>query len=212
VRESVVKRIALIAVVALATPCLAAAQDAAPPLQENPKAAHFNDVERGYFVGFQAGYMGLFDTPTHDQEQYPGAGSSGGRAGGFMLGVEVGRDLSSRMSLSIFGQGGNETASASYGAFSLYGAGLDLRYAYYGSKDRNDWERFFLYVHARGAYAVSYPKGLFGTSDVLIQGGPGLEYFTRLRHFSLGFAVDYLYATKAKASGFAAYPTVRYTF
>ena len=206
------KRIALIAVVGLAAPCLAAAQDAAPPLEENPRAARYKDVERGFFVGFQAGYMGLFNTPTQDRTQYPGAGSSGGRAGGMLVGAEIGRDLSSRVSLSIFGQGGNQRAKVSYGAFSLYGAGLDLRYSYYGKKDRNDWERLFLYVHARGAYALTYPKGLFGTSDVLVQGGPGVEYFTRLRHFSLGFALDYVYATKAKVSGFAAYPTVRYTF
>lgn len=206
------KRIALIAVVGLAAPCLAAAQDAAPPLEENPRAAHFKDVERGFFVGFQAGYMGIFNTPTQDRVQYPGAGSSGGRAGGMLVGAEIGMDVNSRLSLSVFGQGGNEHASASYGGFSLYGAGMDVRYAYYGKKDRNDWERLFLYVHARGAYALTYPKGLFGTSDVLLQGGPGIEYFTRLRHFSIGFALDYLYVTKAKASGFAAYPTLRYTF
>ena len=206
------KRIALIAVLGLATPCLPAAQDAAPPLEENPKAAHFNDVERGFFVGFQAGYMGMFSTPTRDRTQYPSAGSNGGRSGGWLVGVEIGQDITSRLALSIFGQGGNERARVSYGAFSLYDAGLDLRYAFYGEKDRNDWERFFLYMHVRGAYAVTYPKGLFGTSDVLLQGGPGLEYFTRLRHFSIGFALDYLYATKAKASGYAAYPTVRYTF
>ncbi len=206
------KRIALIAVVGLAGPWLAAAQDAAPPLEENPKAAHFKDVERGFFVGLQAGYMGMFSTPTKERAQYPGAGTNGGRSGGIMIGAEIGRDITSRLSLSIFGQGGNETARASYGGFSLYGAGVDLRYAYYGSKDRNDWERFFLYVHARGAYAVTYPKGLFGTNEVLLQGGPGLEYFTRLRHFSIGFALDYVYASKAKASGIAAYPTVRYTF
>ncbi len=206
------KRIALMAVLGLAAPCLAAAQDAAPPLQENPKAVRYNDVERGFFVGFQVGYMGLFSTPTQDKVQYPGAGNNGGRAGGFLVGAEIGRDLTSRLSLSLFGQGGNERARVSYGGFSLYGAGLDVRYSYYGRKDRNDWERLFLYVHARGAYALTYPKGLFGTSEVLLQGGPGVEYFTRLRHFSVGFALDYVYASKAKASGFAAYPTVRYTF
>jgi hypothetical protein len=207
-----VKRIVLIAAMALAGPRLSAAQDAAPPLQENPKAAHFDDVERGFYIGFQAGYMGLFQTPTQDRAQYPGAGGSGGRAGGMLVGAEIGRDLTSRVSLSLFAQGGNERASTSYGAFSLYGAGVDVRYSYYGTKDRNDWERLFLYVHARGAYAKTYPKGLFGTNEVLFQAGPGVEYFTRLRHFSIGFALDYLYATKAKASGFAAYPTVRYTF
>ncbi len=211
-RESVVKRIVLMAALGLIAPRLAAAQDAAPPLEENPKAAHFKDVERGFYVGFEAGYMGLFKTPTQDPEKFPFAGESGGKAGGMLVGAEIGTDLSSRLSLALVAQGGNVRASASYGGFSLYGGGLDLRYAYYGSKDRNDWERFYLYVHARGVYTLTYPKGLFGTSDVLVQAGPGLEYFTRLRHFAIGFAVDYVYATKAKSSGFAAYPTVRYTF
>lgn len=206
------KRIALLAALGLVAPRLAAAQDAAPPLEENPKTAHFKDVERGTFVGFQFGYTGFLSTPIQDPEVNPGVKSSGGRSGGMVVAVEIGRDLTSRLALSLIAQGSNERASTDYGAFSIYGVGLDARYAYYGSKDRNDWERFFLYVHARGAYSKSYPKGLFGTNEVLIQGGPGLEYFTRLRHFSIGAALDYVYATKAKASGFAVYPTVRYTF
>jgi len=206
------KRILVAAGLALAVPRLAAAQEAAPPLQENPRAAHFNDVERGTYVAFDAGYLGFLKTPTQDPAQFPYAGSSGGDAGGMLLAVEIGRDLSSRLSLALVLQGGNERASVSYGAFSLYSGGLDVRYAYYSSRDRNDWERFFLYAHARGTYGVSYPKGLFATNELLVQGGPGLEYYTRLRHFSVGAAVDYVYATKAKASGFAIYPTLRYTF
>jgi hypothetical protein len=207
-----VKRMALIAALALSAPHLAAGQEAAPPLQENPRAVHYNDVERGTYIGFQAGYLGFLKTPTQDQAKFPYAGSSGGAAGGMLVGLEIGRDLSSRLSLALSLLGGNERARVSYGAFSLYGAGLDVRWAYHGERDRNDWERFFLYVHGRAAYALTYPRGLFGTSDVLLQIGPGLEYFTRLRHFSLGAAIDYVYAAKAKASGFAVYPAVRYTF
>lgn len=206
------KRIVLIATLALCLPRLAAAQEAAPPLQENPRAARFNDVERGWFVGFQAGYLGFVDTPTQDEAKYPYAGSSGGRAGGMLVAAEVGKDLSSRLSLSLFAEGGNARARVSYGAFSIYAGGLDVRYAYLGRKDRNDWERFFLYVHGRAGYAVTYPKGLFGESDVVMQLGPGVEYFTRLRHFSIGASLDYVRAFKAKANGFALYPTVRYTF
>ncbi len=202
----------LAAVLALALPRLAAAQEAAPPLEENPKVARFADVERGFFIGFQFGYMGLFDTPTADPAKHLYAPASGGRAGGTVLAIEIGGDLTSRLALSLVAQGSNLRATPSYGAFSLVGGGLDLRYAYYGSKDRNDWERFFLYLHARGNYQKTYPEGLFGTNEILVQGGPGLEYFTRLRHFSIGLAVDYVYATKAKVSGVAAYPTVRYTF
>jgi hypothetical protein len=207
-----VTRIALLVALGLLAPCLAAAQVAAPPLQENPRTAHYNDVERGFYVGFQVGYLGLFKTPTQDQVKFPYAGSSGGTAGGMLVAAELGRDFTSRLSVALIAEGANERARVSYGAFSLYGAGLDVRYAYHGTKDRNDWERFFLYVHARGDYAWTDPRGLFGDREILLHAGPGLEYFTRLRHFSLGAALDVVYAAKAKAAGFALYPTVRYTF
>jgi hypothetical protein len=198
--------------VTAAAPGLARAQDAAPPLEENPRTAHFNDVERGWFIGFETGYLGFVNTTTADPAAHPYAPSSGGGSGGLHLGIEIGRDFSNRLSVALIGQGETQRAKVSYGAFSIYSAGLDVRYAYYGKKDRNDWERFFLYLHARGGYAVTYPKGLFGTKDFLVQAGPGFEYFTRLRHFSIGASLDYVRALKAKANGFALYPTVRYTF
>jgi hypothetical protein len=206
------KRMAAASALALSLAGTAAAQDAAPQLQENPRAARFSDVERGFFIGFEAGYLGLLKTPTADSSLFPYAGPSGGSAGGLHVGILVGTDVGSRVSVALFGQGGNEKASPNYGAFSLYTAGLDLKVAVYGTRDRNDSARFFLYLHGRGGYAWTFPEGLFGTNDVVVQGGPGIEYFTRLRHFSLGMATDYVYATKAKAGGFAVYPTVRYTF
>jgi hypothetical protein len=212
VREADVKGTWLVVALALAAPALARAQDAAPPLQENPKAVHFNDVERGFFVGFDAGYLSFLETPTAEPDKFPYAGDSGGRSGGALVALEIGKDFSTRLSAALILQGGSQTASPSYGSFSIYSVGADVRWAFYGTRDRNDWERFFMYLHARGGYAMSYPKGLFGTSEILVQAGPGVEYFTRLRHFSVGLAADYVYATKAKAGGFAVYPTVRYTF
>ncbi len=197
---------------ALALPLLAGAQDAAPSLQEDPRAAKFHDVERGFFVGFEAGYLGLLDTPTADPGKFPTAGAGGGSAGGLAVGLTVGVDLGTRLSVAVFGEGGNEKANADYGAFSLFAGGLDVRVSVLGEKDRNGWDRFFVYLHGRGGYARSFPNGLFGTNDFIIQGGPGVEYFTQLRHFSVGLAADYLRATKAGASGYAIYPTVRYTF
>jgi hypothetical protein len=206
------KRTFLAAVLALAAPLAAQAQDAAPQLQEDPRAARFRDVERGFFVGFEVGYLGFLDTPTSDPGKFPYAGDGGGASGGLLVGANVGVDIGNRVSFSLFGLGGNQRASVDYGAFSLYTAGADLRVAVWGTKDRNDFERFYVYVHGRGGIARTYPEGLFGTDDVFVAGGPGIEYFTRLRHFSVGLAADYVYATKAKASGFAVYPTVRYTF
>jgi hypothetical protein len=208
-----VKRIPLALALVLAAPLFAAAQEtAAPQLQEDPRAPKFRDVERGFFFGLEAGYMGFFETPTSDPAKYPYAGTGGGRSSGLVLGVTVGTDVGDRISVAAYGQGGNQTAGSRYGAFGLFAGGLDLRVAVYGKKDRNDNERFYLYVHGRGGYARTYPEGLFGTNDLVFAGGPGIDYFTPLRHFSVGFAADYVYASKAKASGFSVYPTVRYTF
>lgn len=201
-----------LAALALLVPALALAEDAAPQLQEDPRAAKFKDVERGFFVGFEAGYMGLLDTPTADPEKYPVAGASGGSAGGLVVGALVGTDLGSRFSVALYAQGGNAKADPNYGAFSLFSGGLDVKVALWGRRDRNDWQRLFLYVHGRGGWARSFPQGLFGTDDVVFAAGPGIEYFTRLRHFSVAFGADYLRATKAGANGFTVYPTVRYTF
>jgi hypothetical protein len=197
---------------ALLLPALALGQDAAPRLEDDPRAARFRDVERGFFIGFEVGYLGLVDTPTADREKFPLAGDSGGSAFGMLVGALAGVDLGNRVSVALFLQGGNPRANPDYGAFSVYAAGLDLKVAVLGRKDRNDWERLYVYAHARGGYAKTYPEGLFGTDDVVVAAGPGVEYYTRLRHFSIALGADAVYATTAGALGFAIYPTLRYPF
>ncbi len=201
-----------IAALAVLLPSLALAQEAAPKLEEDPRAAKFKDVERGFFVGFEAGYVSLLKTPTADSEKFPLAGTGGGRADGLLVGALAGVDLGRLVAIAANLQGGNARASQNYGAFSVYAAGLDLKLALLGRKDVNDWERFYVYVHGRGGYAKTYPQGLFGTTDTVVAAGPGVEYYTQLRHFSIGFGADLVYALKAKAAGFSIYPTLRYTF
>lgn len=208
---------------ALLVPAVALGQDAAPALQEDPRAARFRDVERGFYVGFEAGYLGLLDTPTANRTKYQLAGDSGGRAGGTTIGILLGVDLAPRLGVALFGQGGNAKAGPNYGAFSLLALGVDAKLAVLSWRDRNDWDRLFLYVHGRAGYARSYPQGLFGTTQALFAGGPGIEYYTKLRHFSIALGTDIVYATsalmgsrpgekKVSAVGFAVYPTLRYTF
>ena len=205
------KTIAAAVLVALAAPA-ARAQEAAPTLQEDPRAARFRDVERGFFVGLDLGWLALLETPTADPVAHPYAGDGGGASGGLLIGLDAGVDLGTRFAVSVFAVGANEQADVDYGSFSLYAAGLDLRYAFLATKDRNGWERFFVYAHARGGYARTWPKGLFGDVETVVSGGVGVEYFTRLRHFSVGVAADGVYALDAGAAGWALYPTVRYTF
>jgi hypothetical protein len=202
----------VLAVVA-ALPLAALAQEAAPSLPEDPRAARFREVERGLFAGFDMGYLAIFKTPVADPVKFPYTrGNEGGTAGGFLAGVHVGYDITPRLALAVFVLGSSEKASAAYGAFDVFAAGADLRYAFLALPDANGVERFHAYAHARGGYARTTPQGLFGTSDVLVEGGLGIEYFTRLRHFSVGLAADGLYFTKVKAAGIAVLPTLRYAF
>ena len=196
----------------LLAPAAARAQEAAPPMPEDPRAPRFNEVERGFFTGFEAGYLTLFKTPTADRAKFPFAGSEGGDASGMVVGMTVGYDVTRRLALSLFALGGNASAGASYGAFSVLAAGGDVRVALLGARDKYGTERLKLYVHGRGGGLFTWPEGLFGHTAVYLAGGPGVEYVTHLRHFAVGLAADVAYITKAKTAGLAITPTVRYTF
>lgn len=193
-------------------PPAARAQEAAPGAIEDPRAARFADVERGFSFGMEAGGLLLAKTPTKDKALFPYAGDGGGASRGLVVGVTAGVDLGKRLGLGAFVLGTSQQAGTSYGAFDVLAAGLDVRFAFWGRKDRNDWERLYLYAHARGGYALSHPKGLFGDTDTLVAGGLGVEYYTQLRHFSVGLQVDGVYAVSAKAPGLSVSPVVRYTF
>jgi hypothetical protein len=201
----------LLAVLALALAAPAVAQQPAP-IPEDPRAPRFDEVESGLFAGFETGAIVLLRTPTADPVKYPFAGEDGGRATGLLVGAHLGYDLSERFAASVFALGGNAEAGASYGAFGILATGLDLRLSLWSRPDRNGIDRLHLYVHGRGGWLLTRPEGLFGTSDLYVAGGPGIEYVTRLRHFSVGLAADAIWLPRAGVPGFSLAPTVRYTF
>jgi hypothetical protein len=205
-------RLAVLAAAALAATA-GRAQEAAPGAVEDPRAPKFADVERGFFIGLEAGWpVVLLETPTKDPDKFPQAKDGGGTATGLAVGLQLGYDLTNRFALSVFVEGMFMEANASYGAFDLMAAGLDARWAFYGSKDRNGWERFFVYVHGRGGYVLTHPEGLFGDTDLLVGAGLGVEYFAQLRHFSWWAQVDGVYVVNAASPGAALLTGVRYTF
>jgi hypothetical protein len=209
---SITTRLAVLAALALGAGA-AQAQDAAPGPLEDPRAPKFADVERGFFVGLEAGWpVILTKTPTKDPIKFPYAPQGGGTATGHAIGLELGYDVTHRLALSLFADGLFEKAGANYGAFDLLVAGLDARWAFYGVKDRNGWERFFVYVHGRGGYTLTNPSGLFGTNDLMLGGGVGAEYFAQLRHFSWWAQLDGVYVLSAASPGAALLTGVRYTF
>jgi hypothetical protein len=187
-------------------------QEAAPPMPEDPRAPRFHEVERGLFTGMEFGYLSLFKTPVANPAKFPFAGEGGGNASGLLVGATFGYDVSSRLAVALYALGGNARASISYGAFSVLSAGGDLRVALFGASDTYGVERLQVYLHGRAGLLITQPEGLFGSNDVYLAGGPGLEYFTHLRHFSVGLAADVAYLTKAKTAGLTVTPTVRYTF
>jgi len=205
-----VHKLALV-LTALLAPALAASQGSAPVMPEDPRAPRFREVERGFFTGFEVGYLTLFKTPTADLVRHPGT-ADGGRSDGVLVGLNVGYDLTDRLALSAYALGATSTASVAYGAFSVLSLGGDARLSLVGLRDRNGTERVRLYLHARGGWLVTRPLGLFGNTDLYFAGGPGLEYDTHLRHFSIGLAIDGAYVSKAGAAGLVITPTVRYTF
>jgi hypothetical protein len=206
-----VKGLAL--VVAALLPWLAAAQESAPAMPEDPRAPRFKEVERGFFTGFEVGYFTLFDTPkAADPNRFPSAASGGGQSGGFVVGVHAGYDITNRLALSGYALESTSTANLGYGSFALFSAGGDLRVSLLGARDRNGTERFRLYLHGRGGWLVTRPIGLVGNTDLYLAGGLGFDYDTHLRHFAVGLAVDGAYLLNAKSAGLSVTPTVRYTF
>jgi hypothetical protein len=204
---------ALALVVAAVLPWLAAAQESAPAMPEDPRAPRFHEVERGFFTGFELGYFTLFDTPpAADPGRFPAASTGGGRSGGFVVGVHAGYDITNRVALSAYALESTSTANLDYGSFAIFSAGGDLRVSLLGVRDRNGTERFRVYLHGRGGWLVTRPVGLVGNTDLYLAGGLGLDYDTHLRHFAIGLAVDGAYVLNAKSAGLSVTPTVLHTF
>jgi hypothetical protein len=77
--------------------------------------------------------------------------------------------------------------------------------------DANDVRRAFFFFRAGAGFAILSPKGLLANEPVVF-GGPGVEYFTHLRHFSVGLEADGSYGLSNKTLGVTLQPLVRYTF
>ncbi len=80
-----------------------------------------------------------------------------------------------------------------------------------GIADANDVRRTWFYLRGGVGYAKFYPKALL-PADAFAFAGPGIEYYTRFRHFSVGLEVTGSYLVNSKTFGFALAPNLRYAF
>jgi hypothetical protein len=174
-----------------------------------PRAQVFEEVERGFFLRSTFGAaMVVTDmfaddgAMTRENSLVPGP----------LVSLELGYDLGQIASLHLAGQyqqlagvqsrAGN-TTSADVTAFSLMlGGRINLI-----TTQRLGW-----YFKAGAGWMFAWP-GLAGVEQgFMVQGGTGLEYATKLRHFFLGLEVvgQYDIANGGVVVGLA--PTLKYVF
>lgn len=193
---------------ALAVPALAHAQAAG----DRP-AETFEEIERGIYFSVLGGPFFIVNPPA----------SSGPRpfSPGQMAQVEVGVDIGERLSLGVFAMAASNRAGSEYtgnsggaasGDFSMLVPGAVARFQLVGLADAQDVQRTWIYLRGGAGYALFRPQQLLPDPDILVFAGPGLEYYTRLRHFSVGIEVTGSFFVKSQSFGFAVTPNLRYAF
>lgn len=176
-------------------------------------AETFREVERGIFLGASAGPFFIFNPPATDPAQRKLSPGQNGT-------LEVGIDLGELASLSVFAMVTANRADSSYtgtsggsysGDFSSLVPGASVRVNLLGLADANQTRRTFFYLRGGAGYAIFSPSKLLGP-DLLVFAGPGVEYYTRLRHFSIGVEVTGTVLVGSLAFGVAVTPSLRYAF
>jgi hypothetical protein len=190
-------------------PALAFAQPSAPR-SETASERTLQEVERGVFLGVQAGGFVLLNAPG-------GGPFSPGQAAL----VEAGYDFGERISVSAFVLATANRAGADYqgksgglasGDYSAFVPGVQARGHLIGFSDAQDVKRTWLYLRAGAGLALFSPSKLLPDPDLLVFAGPGVVYHTKLRHFSVGLEVTGQILVASGSLGFAVTPNLRYAF
>jgi len=202
--------------VALAAASGARSQEVAAT--DQPKAA-FHEVEHGGYAGGEVGVL-LLGAP----------GPGGGLATGSVVEVSLGYDFAPWIGVGFFGMAIDAVAPAGYagpgasaqgptpsvtGDFSGILPGLEARVHLPLADDQNGVDRLFLNLGVGGGVMFFQPRALFPNGHSAAgKVDAGLEYFTRLRHLSLGLSLEGLAAIPhgGTLAGGSLSPFVRYSF
>jgi hypothetical protein len=181
---------------------------------EDKKAVVYNEIERGFFFEARAGFWSLVNPPTRSGTTYFSPGVA--------MQVDIGFDIGERVSPSLFLVAGTNPMKSDYtglsqsgtwsGDFSTLAPGAQVKFRFVGFDDSQDVKRTWIYARAGAAVVFYSPQSLLPTIDVLVSAGPGVEYFTRLRHFSIGVEANFNFMALTQAIGFSVLPTVKYAF
>lgn len=202
---------------AWATLVLLASLPAAAQQSVGESRAALREVERGVWVGTSFGAVVFFDLPATDDS---------GLGAGSIIGIEAGVDLGQRLQLGLMGWGASVGAPVGFSNLSEPGAsaasgdfhsllwGATLRWAFLSFADRYGVERTFLSARVGGGGTLSRPEGVLDASGAFGLAGIGVEYFTKLRRFSLGVEADWigLFGGAQPLHGLSVLPHLKYTF
>lgn len=181
---------------------------------KDKEAVVFNEIERGFFFGVQGGPFFLLNPPA-------AAGTPRPFSTGQMAFVEAGFDFGERVSVAAFLAATQNKASSSYvgfsngrasGDFSAMIPGGSLRFNALGFDDSQGVRRTWLYLRGGAGYAIFSPRTLLPEGDVYAFAGPGIEYFTRLRHFSIGLEATGAFLVRTGTVGVTVSPNLRFAF
>lgn len=189
---------------------------AAPAARAQRTPEKLREVETGFSAGSEFGALWFFGLPS----------DSSASASGALLGINVGGDLGPlRVGLLGWGQslgagadyrgiGGDADPHHARGDFQTMMVGLDLRLSVLSLSDSQGVSRTHVVVRALGGPTLSSPDGVLDRDGIMLGGGAGVLYHTRVRHFALGLDVlGLLHSQDAgDALGLAVLPSVRYTF
>ncbi len=189
-----------------------------------------NEVEHGFYFGAAGGFYAIINPPA-------GPGSAQYMVPGQSVMAEMGMDFGERISVALFALGASVRAGSDYtgksqvdgagnscgsgatgchptasGDLSTFAPGLLVRANLLGFNDSQDVTRTWIYIRAGAGYVFYQPHALVPGNDIMIFGGPGLEYFTKLRHFSIGLEADFVFMALTQSLGFQVVPTLRYAF
>jgi hypothetical protein len=182
-------------------------------IRGNTKVAEIREVERGVYVGVNAGMNYYFPIE--------GAGfvtlNEGWLTPGSRMEVRVGYDLLNNVQvegflLANFNTGtinGQRLAEGKLtGDIAHFAPGIAARFAFVTT------DRIFAYGRAGLGYALWFPQELAANSfgSLHTEVALGVEYYTRLRHISVGIEGAMQALLFPNAFGVQIYPTLKYTF
>jgi hypothetical protein len=184
-------------------------------IKGDTRVAEIDEIERGFFLSVDYGpnyYIPLA------QPGFVELNSDGLRPG-TRMGIRAGYDLLNNVQLDVFILANfNEgvidpkaiAANQLTGDLAHFAPGAALRFDYITTED----QRFFAFVRVGAGYAFWFPSQLAQNApgSVHTDASLGVEYYTKLRHLSAGFEVDFQALLAPFAFGISAYPTLKYTF